>query len=135
MLRRLATPLLLASAAACSSMQAISVQSLSETPRPVVYITNRSGVVVPVYDARLVGDTVVGKEVALPLNDVQRISVVGVSKGRTAMLISGIVVVVGVGAYAITTLASGYDPNFICDYSPSAYDELGGPRCGPPTGP
>lgn len=119
----------------CSSMHAISVQALNETPRVVAYITHRNGAVVPVYDARVVGDSLIGKEITMPLHDVQRISVVGVSKGKTAMLISGIVVVTGVGVYALTTLASGYDPDFICDYSPRAYEELGGPKCGPPTGP
>ena len=135
MTRRLPFAVLLGVTTACSSMHAISPQSLNEMPPAIAYITHRNGAVVPVYEARVVGDSLVGKDVTMPLRDVQRISVVGVSKGRTAMLISGIVMVTGVGVYALTTLASGGDPNFICDYSPRAYDELGGPKCGPPTGP
>lgn len=129
-MRRTLAAFVLCTTTGCSSLQPVSVQSLAEKPPPVVYITQGNGVVVPVYEPRLRGDTLVGSKVVMPLGEVQRIAVLQVSKGRTAMLVSGIVIVSAMGVYAISAAAGGRS-DWYCDYSGRAIEELGVPRCGP----
>jgi hypothetical protein len=127
--RRITSAVVVAATAGCSSLQPIPVRAITETRPQVVYITQGNGAVVLVVSPRLRGDSVVGTQVALPLRDVQRISVRQVSKGRTAMLISGMVVLSAVGLYAVTT--AGGRSDWYCDYGGPAINELGVPRCGP----
>lgn len=99
-------------------MQAVPVDFISQVHPPAVELYNGRGVVVTVANPRLAGDTVVGTgiggEVAIPLNEVQRISTVRFSSARTAVLISGLVSAGAIVAYVALSNAKGRE-GVICE--------------------
>lgn len=112
-------------------MQAVPVAFISETNPPLVYLSDGNGVTQAIANPRLTGDTVVGTtvgsnlDVAVPLREVQRVSTVRVNRGRTAMLISGLVAAGGVVSYVLLNNANGKS-TFYCDWSEPKRD---GVRC------
>ena len=132
---RAAVALLALAALGCQSLQPVPLRYITETKPAVVYVADGFGVVTTVANPRLSGDTVVGtvpggnRPVALPLREVQRVSTVRLNRGRTAMLIAGVVAAGAFTAYAVLSDA-GERSDFTCDYNKPTFG--GVPQCGFP---
>lgn len=125
--------LLLATLAACHSLQPVPVSFIPSASPQVVYLSDGNGVTQAVANPRLSGDTVVGTVVggdapiAVPLDEVQRIATVRVNRARTVFLLGAVTVGSGLLAYAILTHAAG-DGSEFCDYDNQP--NLPGTECG-----
>lgn len=110
---------------ACSSLQAVPVAFISEVRPTEVQISNGAGVVRTLVNPRLSGDTVMGtalgKPVAIPLREVQRVATVRFSRSRTAMLIGSVVTTTSLIAYVFILDARGKD-KVVCDENNMAED-------------
>lgn len=126
-------PVLLVCAAACSSMQAVSLEFVNEVkPR---YVTISDGYsLTEIANPRVDGDSMLGmsitgdRPVAIPLREVERISTVRFSTGRTAALISGVAVFGALATYAM--LAKGNGPVVTACDGPSPIDVYEREQCG-----
>ena len=131
--------LLLATLAACHSMQPVPVSFIHSASPQVVYLSDGNGVTQAVANPRLSGDTVVGTAVggsgpvAIPLNEVQRITTVRVSRGKTVLLISAFAGAGAMVAYAVLAKANGDSEGF-CDYDQQPTGP-GATECGYPSNP
>jgi hypothetical protein len=118
MLRRLVAAFTLALTAGCSSLRPVPVEFITDANPPEVHIYNGYRMMV-IDSPRLSGDTVHGsergKEVAIPLRQVQQVSAVRFSSLRTTALIGGIMALGGLAAFTILTRANG-DGSEYCDY-------------------
>jgi hypothetical protein len=120
-------------------MQSVPLRFIPEANPPVVYIADAYGVVQSVAHPRLSGDTVHGtsvgdnQPVAVPLNEVQRLSTVRLNRGRTALLVGGLSAAAGLMVY--TVLAhTGKEIAFFCDYNnPNPNTSPDAPQCAFPT--
>ncbi len=125
-------------ASACSSMQRVSVDYISVEKPAVVHLANSYGIVTTLQHPTLSGDTVygvpVGKEtsVGVPLGQIESISTVRFSTGRTVALVAGATGVTALMAYAMFTNADN-DEDWYCDWgnNPGAMNEGSSPMCGP----
>ena len=121
-------------ATACQSMQAVPVGYISETSPAVVYVSDGFGVITPIVNPRVSGDTVVGttlggaQPVAVPLREVQRVTTMRRSGGRTALLIAGVAGAGALATYAV--LANGRASDFACDYNEPTLDGSEREKCG-----
>ncbi len=123
--------------AACSSMQRVSVDYINEEKPALVHLANSYGIVTTIQYPTLSGDTVYGtamgesKAVAVPLRQVESISTVRFSTGRTVALVTGAAGVTVLAVYAISTNADN-DEDWYCDWGVRALELNGGsPICGP----
>lgn len=126
----------LALTAGCSSMQRVPSDYINEGKPAVVHLSNRYGIVTTVHHPTLSGDTVYGaatsgnQAVAVPLGQVDRISTVKFSTGRTVALVTAATGVVALVAFTIA--GGGTDTGWYCDWSDWALERNGGmPLCGP----
>ncbi len=92
--------------AACSSIQAVPIEFISEMKPATVDLYTGYGRHVEVTNPQLVGDTVVGtsggqQTVSVPLDHVQQISARRFSGARTAMLVGSLTVLAALGAYMV----------------------------------
>lgn len=128
--------LALGSAAACSSMQHVPADYINEVKPAVVYLANSYGVVTTLQYPTLSGDTVYGEatgqdgSVAVPLDQVESISTVRYSSGRTVALVAGAASMTALMAYALFGSSSG-DENWECDWGLKDPLNGNGPTCGP----
>jgi hypothetical protein len=121
---------------ACSSLRPVPepMQFINETKPPLVWVAYGTGILVEMANPEVRGDSLLGTRpgsghLALPWNQVQSVATVQVSKGKTALLLGGLVGVAGLLTYAVIAKANA--KNITCDYSDVAYEETGGPVCGP----
>ena len=123
-------------AAGCSSMQRVSVDYINVEKPAVVHLANSYGIVTTLQHPTLNGDTVRGvavghtESVAVPLGQVESISTVRFSTGRTVALVAGATGVTALMAYAMFGSSSG-DENWYCDYGVKDENTHVGPQCGP----
>jgi hypothetical protein len=129
--RHASAALLLIGVWACQSMQPVPVRFIPETNPPVVYLSDGNGVTQAIANPRLSGDTVLGTtvganvDVAVPLHEVQRVATVRLNRGRTAMLVGGLVAAGGLMSYVLLNTDNGKS-TFYCDWSEPKRD---GVRC------
>lgn len=124
-------------AAGCSSMQRVPVAYINEAKPEIVHLANSYGVVTSVQNPRLSGDTVYGilfgqgTAAAVPLGQVESISTIRFSTGRTVALVTGATGVTALAAYAMFGTADN-DEDWYCDWGVRALEMNGGsPICGP----
>ena len=135
-LTRLTATLTLALTVACSSMQRVPVDYINVEKPQVVHLANSHGVVTTVLNPTTSGDTVYGtamgsKPIAVPLRQVESISTVRHSTGRTVALVAGATSITALVAYAVFTTADN-DEDWYCDFGVDAREMNGGaPLCGP----
>jgi len=103
---RLLATFALALTAACSSIQAVPVEFISEMKPTTVDLYTGYGRHVELTNPQLVGDTVVGtsselKTVSVPLEHVEQISARRFSGARTAMLVGSLTVLAALGTYMV----------------------------------
>lgn len=96
----------LALTAACSSIQAVPIEFISEMKPTTVDLYTGYGRHVEITNPQLVGDTVVGtsgglKTVSVPLAHVEQISARRFSGARTAMLVGSLTVLAALGTYMV----------------------------------
>jgi hypothetical protein len=123
---------------ACSSMQRVPVNYINDQKPEVVHLANSYGIVTTLQNPTLHGDTVYGvllgenKSVGVPLGQVESISTVRSSTGRTVALVAGATGVTALIAYAMFTNADN-DEDWYCDWgnNPGAVNEGSSPMCGP----
>lgn len=126
---------MLALTASCSSLQSVSVGYINDTRPAVVHLSDGFGVITTIVNPRVSGDTVVGttlggaQPVAVPLREVQRVTAVRRSGGRTAMLVAGIAGAGGLITYAVLSNAGGRN-DFVCDYNDPTLDGSEREKCG-----
>ena len=117
-------------------MQRVPVGYINEEKPTVVHLANSYGIVTTLQHPTLSGDTVLGIEigqnatVAVPLEQVESISTVRFSTGRTVALVTGAAGVTALAAYAIFGSSSGND-DWYCDYGVKDENTHVGPQCGP----
>ena len=134
--RRTSVILTLAFTVGCSSMQRVPVAYISDEKPAVVHLANSYGVVTTLQHPTLSGDTVLGIEigqnasVAVPLRQVESISTVRFSTGRTVALVTGAAGVTALAAYALFGSSGGTD-DWYCDYGVKDENTHVGPQCGP----
>ena len=121
-------------AAACSSMQRVPVDYINVERPGVVHLTNSYGVVTTLLNPSTSGDTVYGtatdsKPVAVSLRQVESISTVRHSTGRTVALVAGATSITALVAYAVFSTADN-DEDWYCDWGNNP-GETFGPICGP----
>ncbi len=105
--------------AACSSLQAVSLEFINEVkPR---YVTISDGYsLTEIANPRVDGDSMLGmtitgdRPVAIPLREVERISTVRFSSGRTVALIGGVAAFGALATYAMLAKGNG-DVSTTCD--------------------
>ena len=125
--------------AACHSLQPVPVSFIHSASPQVVYLSDGNGVTQAVANPRLSGDSVVGTAlsgngpVAVPLREVQRITTVRVSRGKTVLLISAFAGAGAMVAYAVLSKANGDDDGF-CDFDQQPTGP-GATECGYPSNP
>lgn len=110
--------LLLLGALGCSSRQFVPVDYITTAAPPVIQVYNgykMFDVQQPTLSGDSVRGTVNGTSVAIPLRQVQLVSAVKFSSARTALLITGVAIVGGFMAYAVTSEGEGELKQ--CDYS------------------
>ena len=124
-------------AAGCSSMQRVPVDYINEEKPALVHLANSYGIVTTLQNPTLSGDTLHGvalgetKSVAVPLGQVESISTVRFSAGRTVALVTGATGVTALVIYALSTTAAN-DEDWYCDWGVWALELNGGsPICGP----
>jgi hypothetical protein len=128
--------LALGGAAACTSMQHVPVTYINEEKPAIVHLANSYGVVTTLQYPTLSGDTVYGeatgqdRSVAVPLHQVESISTMRYSSGRTVALVAGATSVTALMAYALFGSSSG-DENWECDWGLKDPLNGNGPTCGP----
>lgn len=137
-LRAIALTTLVATTA-CSTLRPVHepARYISENhPDLVRVVEKQHGAVFMIAHPRISGDTVVGTRageihaVAVPLRDVHSVSARQVNGKRTALLLAGMALAVGLTTYVMTT--TGDDNNWACDYSTATLKDNGGmPLCGP----
>lgn len=105
--------------AACSSLQPVPLEYITDMKPPVVQISD-GYILTEIAQPRLSGDSVVGmsltgdREVSIPLRHVQQISTVRFNGGRTALLIGSLAAMGALATYAFLT--TGNDPPALnCD--------------------
>ena len=133
-MNRAAAAAILALTGGCSSLQPVSVGYINETRPAVVHLSDGFGVITTIVNPRVSGDTVVGttlagaQPVAVPLREVQRVTTVRRSGGRTALLIAGVAGAGALATYAV--LANGRGSDFACDYNEPTLDGSEREKCG-----
>lgn len=106
---------------ACRSMQPVPLEFISQTKPAVVYLSDQYGVTQIVANPRLSGDSVLGttlggtQPVAVPVNQVERMSTVRLSRARTALLVGGLTAMGALVTYAVLSKSLG-DASEFCDY-------------------
>ena len=134
--RSLLTCGLVLAAAACSSLQHVPLDYINTEKPEVVHLANSYGVVTTVLNPTTSGDTVYGtamgsKHMAVPLKQVESISTLRFSTGRTVALVTGATAITAVVAYAMFTKDDN-DEDWYCDWGADAREMNGGsPLCGP----
>ena len=126
--------LALGGAAACTSLQHVPVDYINTEKPEVVHLANSHGVVTTVLNPTTSGDTVYGtamgsKPVAVSLRQVESISTVRHSTGRTVALVAGATSITALVAYAVFSTADN-DEDWYCDWGNNP-GEMSGPICGP----
>ena len=128
--------LALGAAAACTSMQHVPVTYINDVKPAVVHLANGYGIVTTLQYPTLSGDTVYGEatgkdgSVAVPLDQVETISTMRYSSGRTVALVAGAAGVTALMAYAAFGSSSGNE-NWECDWGLKDPLNGNGPTCGP----
>ena len=117
---RQATTLGLALTAACSSIQPVPLEFISESRPATVDLYTGYGRHVAIDDPRVVGDSVVGtgsklEYVAVPLSKVERISAKRFSGARTFLLVGGVAVMGALATYALIAEGEG-DAYMGCEF-------------------
>ena len=127
--------LALGAAASCTSMQHVPAAYINEEKPAVVHLTNSYGIVTTLQYPTLSGDTLHGVAmgqdgaVAVPLDQVESISTVRHSTGRTVALVAGATSITALVAYAVFTTADNHE-DWYCDWGNNP-GETFGPICGP----
>jgi hypothetical protein len=122
---------------ACSSMQRVPVNYINDQKPEVVHLANSYGIVTTLEHPTLSGDTVRGvawgqnDSVAVPLEQVESISTVRFSTGRTVALVTGATGVTALMVWAMFGQSSGSNENWECDWGLKDPLNGNGPTCGP----
>ena len=103
---RLTATFALALSLACSSIQAVPLEYISEVKPATVDVYTGYGQHVAVDNPQLVGDSVVGtdgsrKQVAVPVGRIEQISARRFSSSRTVMLVGSLAVLAALSTYMV----------------------------------
>ena len=112
---RVSLVLLLLSSLACATIQPVRdpAQFLAKTNPQVVYVTYKTGAMMPVAEARVSGDSLFGTlkglsyRVAVPLSRVELIEAVQRDRKRTTWLIAALAVAMASGVWALSQSGAG----------------------------
>ena len=116
---RLTATLTLALTVACSSIQPVPLEFISEVKPATVDVYTGYGQHVAVDNPQLVGDSVVGtdgslKQVAVPVERIEQISARRFSSSRTVMLVGSLAVLAALSTYMVLNDASGEEGEDFC---------------------
>ena len=106
--------------AACSSIQAVPLEFISETKPTTVDVYTGYGRHVAVDNPQLVGDSVVGtdgsrNQVAVPVEHIEQISARRFSSSRTVMLVGSLAVLAALSTYMVLNDDQGEAAEDMCN--------------------
>lgn len=114
--------LLVSVSSACMTVRPVPApaQFIPQSNPPLVYVTYTDNSIVPVAQPKISGDTLVGtwaglsEPVAIPFHQIQLVQAKQPARGRTRLLIAGIVAFTAAGVYAIQQLTGNYRRDQYC---------------------